>query len=471
VRKARNCSVLRPKRATMTQRVEARRPGTVAAPPEGGAPPAPVPQPSAPPAAPTTPPAGQALAERNAPSRGALFAGARGTQQQALERSLAPLAQAAGLDVREFAARFTAQRPQLQGKALVEQGTFAFVQEALTRHPERADALIAVRLRGMSSERTSLVKADVEASGTAGLQRYAQAERAIRHTNGFDKEQLGDIADMVRAGDSLSVAAKRERAEVDRIAREEAAASANATASVRQPASSDLRLAASLDQRVDASVASARIRLSGDGVLRRVFDLAYQPQAAALNVALTSSSLLMAILDEARRAIGLGGGPGAFGKAVQRAGNDVGRLVETPMHRAVVGVTRATADHAAAVQEYRAAMQRYRDSRSVEGGVGDPALLDAARKAAEKVERLDRTLGAAVSTLMKERVEFGREVRRGLLGLAGVVASAGGGGHFIAAGYGAAGKTLAGRFLSDLGAEYGIHTLLHLAEEAAANPP
>lgn len=119
------------------------------------------------------------------------------------------------VDVNALASRFGgSQFAAMSSSAVQAQATFEFVQAALSRHPEKAGAMIDLRLRGSSADRRELVKLAVASSGAHGLSRYAAAENALRQTARLDGQETREVVAMMRTGTSLHAALETQRREV-----------------------------------------------------------------------------------------------------------------------------------------------------------------------------------------------------------------------------------------------------------------
>lgn len=131
------------------------------------------------------------------------------------------LALAVGEDAAAFAARFAGDAHVGKSSAQIQrEARFAFVQDVLSRRPDQAEALIAVRLRGVDDNTRKLARVAVQESGAGGPARYAAAERALATLAGFDPEQRGDLLGMVEKGERFDRAVALERQELGRIAKE-----------------------------------------------------------------------------------------------------------------------------------------------------------------------------------------------------------------------------------------------------------
>ncbi len=120
-----------------------------------------------------------------------------------------------GVDTGVLAARFADDRyAAMSPSQLRSQATASFVKAALTAHPELADAMIAVRLQGVGSERRELVGLAVAASGAHGWLRYAAAESALGAAASLDQQESREVVAMMRAGMSFRAAVATQQREV-----------------------------------------------------------------------------------------------------------------------------------------------------------------------------------------------------------------------------------------------------------------
>ncbi|MCA9630633.1 MAG: hypothetical protein KC766_23340 [Myxococcales bacterium] len=88
----------------------------------------------------------------------------------------------------------------------------AYVRKTLAQNPDRAEQLLQqYHLKHQSPAVQQLVKRGI--AGHAGKELYDRGCRLISALRAFSKEELGDIAGMVRAGTSLNEAIRQERAE------------------------------------------------------------------------------------------------------------------------------------------------------------------------------------------------------------------------------------------------------------------
>ena len=183
--------------------------------------------------APPPPPAGtHSLVDAADKRRGgklAAFAAADAgrARVEAARTAVGELARASGQDADAFAARYAGSNKTPD--QIKQEARFAFVQETLARHPEQADALIGVRLRGLDANTRELVTTAARQSGAQGASRYAACERSIAALAAFDKDGRGDILGRVRAGERFESAVALQKKDNAQIAAAEARA--------RQPAS------------------------------------------------------------------------------------------------------------------------------------------------------------------------------------------------------------------------------------------
>jgi hypothetical protein len=141
---------------------------------------------------------------------------------EAARSAVGELARASGQDADAFAARYA--NSNKSPDQIKQEARFAFVQETLARHPEHADALIGVRLRGLDADTRELVTAAVRQSGAQGAGRYGACERSIAALAAFDKDGRGDILGRVRAGERFESAVALQKKDNVQIAAAEARA-------------------------------------------------------------------------------------------------------------------------------------------------------------------------------------------------------------------------------------------------------
>ncbi|MCK6531532.1 MAG: hypothetical protein L6Q84_01070 [Polyangiaceae bacterium] len=221
----------------------------------------------------------------------------------AARSAVGELAQAVGENPAAFAARYASSSKT--PAEIQKEARFAFVQETLTRRPECADALVAVRLRGLDGSTRELVTTAVQKSGAHGLARYAAAERALAKLAGLDKSARGDVLAFMKAGDSFDAAIDSTKKALAKTA---------------------------------ADDAKARAPVDTSGLTRQALANAKAQADAVRKVTAQTHRTLHAIgkLDRvAEFSAGLGAGAGTVGAGIFAAGEAAVRRSAQPLKRAL----------------------------------------------------------------------------------------------------------------------------------------